>query len=188
MKQDWKPGTMIYPLPAILVSCGSTAEEYNLITVAWTGTLCTNPPMCYISVRPERYSYAIIKKNMEFVLNLTTEDMAFATDWCGVRSGRDYDKFEEMRLTPGKATIVSAPIVEESPLNIECRVKEIISLGSHDMFIAEVVNVRADERYLNPQTGKFELSESHPLVYLHGAYYGLGKKIGKFGWSVEKKQ
>ncbi|HBB07568.1 MAG TPA: flavin reductase [Bacteroides sp.] len=188
MKQDWKPGTMIYPLPAILVSCGSTAEEYNLITVAWTGTLCTNPPMCYISVRPERHSYAIIKKNMEFVLNLTTEDMAFATDWCGVRSGRDYDKFEEMRLTPGKATIVSAPIVEESPLNIECRVKEIISLGSHDMFIAEVVNVRADERYLNPQTGKFELSESHPLVYLHGAYYGLGKKIGKFGWSVEKKQ
>ena len=187
MKQDWKPGTMIYPLPAILVSCGSTAEEYNLITVAWTGTLCTNPPMCYISVRPERHSYAIIKKNMEFVLNLTTEDMAFATDWCGVRSGRDYDKFEEMRLTPGKATIVSAPIVEESPLNIECRVKEIISLGSHDMFIAEVVNVRADERYLNPQTGKFELSESHPLVYLHGAYYGLGKKIGKFGWSVEKK-
>lgn len=188
MKQDWKPGTMIYPLPAILVSCGSTAEEYNLITVAWTGTLCTNPPMCYISVRPERHSYAIIKKNMEFVLNLTTEDMAFATDWCGVRSGRDYDKFEEMRLTPSKATIVSAPIVEESPLNIECRVKEIISLGSHDMFIAEVVNVRADERYLNPQTGKFELSESHPLVYLHGAYYGLGKKIGKFGWSVEKKQ
>ncbi len=188
MKQDWKPGTMIYPLPAILVSCGSTAEEYNLITVAWTGTLCTNPPMCYISVRPERHSYAIIKKNMEFVLNLTTEDMAFATDWCGVRSGRDYDKFEEMRLTPGKATVVSAPIVEESPLNIECRVKEIISLGSHDMFIAEVVNVRADERYLNPQTGKFELSESHPLVYLHGAYYGLGKKIGKFGWSVEKKQ
>ena len=188
MKQDWKPGTMIYPLPAILVSCGSTVEEYNLITVAWTGTLCTNPPMCYISIRPERHSYAIIKKNMEFVLNLTTEDMAFATDWCGVRSGRDYDKFEEMRLTPGKATIVSAPIVEESPLNIECRVKEIISLGSHDMFIAEVVNVRADERYLNPQTGKFELSESHPLVYLHGAYYGLGKKIGKFGWSVEKKQ
>ena len=184
MKQDWKPGTMIYPLPAILVSCGSTVEEYNLITVEWTGNL----PMCYISVRPERHSYAIIKKNMEFVLNLTTEDMAFATDWCGVRSGRDYDKFEEMRLTPGKATIVSAPIVEESPLNIECRVKEIISLGSHDMFIAEVVNVRADERYLNPQTGKFELSESHPLVYLHGAYYGLGKKIGKFGWSVEKKQ
>lgn len=188
MKQDWKPGTMVYPLPAILVSCGSQKEEYNLITVAWTGTICTNPPMCYISVRPERYSYEILKKNMEFVINLTTEEMAFATDWCGVRSGRDYNKFEEMKLTPGKATVVNAPLIEESPLCIECKVKEIISLGSHDMFIAEVVNVRADERYLNEQTGKFELSESHPLVYLHGAYYGLGKKIGKFGWSVEKKQ
>ena len=188
MKQDWKPGTMVYPLPAVLVSCGSQKEEYNLITVAWTGTICTNPPMCYISVRPDRHSYDILKKNMEFVINLTTEDMAFATDWCGVRSGRDYNKFEEMKLTPGKATIVNAPLVEESPLCIECKVKEIISLGSHDMFIAEVVNVRADERYLNEQTGKFELSESHPLVYLHGAYYGLGKKIGKFGWSVEKKQ
>ena len=163
MKQDWKPGTMIYPLPAILVSCGSTAEEYNLITVAWTGTLCTNPPMCYISVRPERHSYAIIKKNMEFVLNLTTEDMAFATDWCGVRSGRDYDKFEEMRLTPGKATIVSAPIVEESPLNIECRVKEIISLGSHDMFIAEVVNVRADETLLESSNREIRTFRKSPL-------------------------
>ena len=134
--------------------------------------------MCYISVRPERHSYALIKQNMEFVLNLTTEDMAYATDWCGVRSGRDYRKFEEMKLTPGKARMVAAPIVEESPLNIECRVKEIVSLGSHDMFIAEVLNVKADERYL----------DSHPLVYLHGAYYGLGRKIGKFGWSVEKKK
>lgn len=124
---------------------------------------------------------------MEFVLNLTTEDMAFATDWCGVRSGRDYNKFEEMNLTPGKASVVNAPIIEESPLNIECRVKEIVSLGSHDMFIAEVVNVRADKRFLNTQTGKFELAESNPLVYLHGAYYGLGKKIGHFGWSVKKK-
>lgn len=124
---------------------------------------------------------------MEFVLNLTTEDMAFATDWCGVRSGRDYNKFEEMNLTPGKASVVNAPIIEESPLNIECRVKEIVSLGSHNMFIAEVVNVRADKRFLNTQTGKFELAESNPLVYLHGAYYGLGKKIGHFGWSVKKK-
>lgn len=124
---------------------------------------------------------------MEFVINLTTEDMAFATDWCGVRSGRDYNKFDEMKLTPGKASVVNAPLVEESPLCIECRVKEIVSLGSHDMFIADVVNIRADERFLNPETGKFELSESYPLVYLHGAYYGLGKKIGKFGWSVEKK-
>ena len=118
MKQDWKPGTMIYPLPAVLVSCGSSPEEYNLITVAWTGTLCTNPPMCYISVRPERHSYDIIKRNMEFVINLTTEEMAYATDWCGVRSGKDYNKFEEMHPTPGKAKAVSAPTVEESPLCI----------------------------------------------------------------------
>ena len=188
MKQDWKPGTMIYPLPAVLVSCGSTEDDYNILTVAWTGTICTNPPMCYISVRPERHSYDIIKRNMEFVINLTTEDMAFATDWCGVRSGKDYNKFEEMHLTPGKAKAVSAPIIEESPLCIECRVKEIVSLGSHDMFIAEVLNVKADEKYMNAETGKFELSDADALVYLHGGYYGLGKKIGKFGWSVEKKK
>jgi flavin reductase (DIM6/NTAB) family NADH-FMN oxidoreductase RutF len=188
MKEDWKPGTMIYPLPAVLVSCGSTPEEYNVLTVAWTGTICTNPPMCYISVRPERHSYDIIKRNMEFVINLTTEDMAFATDWCGVRSGKDYNKFEEMHLTPGKAKAVSAPIIEESPLCIECRVKEIVSLGSHDMFIADVLNVKADQKYMNKETGKFELADADLLVYLHGGYYGLGKKIGKFGWSVEKKK
>ena len=188
MKQDWKPGTMIYPLPAVLVSCGSSPEEYNLITVSWTGTLCTNPPMCYIAVRPERHSYEIILRNMEFVINLTTHEMAQATDWCGVRSGRDYNKFEEMKLTPGPCTVVSAPLVEESPLSIECRVREIMSLGSHDLFIADVVNVRADSRYMNSETGKFELADSHPLVYLHGAYYDLGEKIGKFGWSVEKKK
>lgn len=187
MKQDWKPGTMIYPLPAVLVSCGSTPEDYNLITVSWTGTLCTNPAMCYISVRPERHSYDIIRKNMEFVINLTTEEMAHATDWCGVRSGKDYRKFKETGLTPGKAKMVAAPIVEESPLSIECRVKEIIPLGSHDMFIAEVVNVKADERYLDEQTGRWALDAASPLVYLHGAYYGLGEKIGKFGWSVEKQ-
>ena len=164
MKQDWKPGTMIYPLPALLVSCGSTEEEYNIITVAWAGTICTNPAMCYISVRPERHSYPILKRNMEFVINLTTKEMAFATDWCGVRSGKDYNKFEEMKLTPGKAKIVNAPIIEESPLCIECRVKEIISLGSHDMFIADVVNVKADDKYLNGETGKFELSQANPLV------------------------
>ncbi len=188
MKQDWKPDTMIYPLPALLVSCGSTPEDYNLFTVAWAGTICTNPAMCYISVRPERHSYHLIRKNMEFVLNLTTEEMAYATDWCGVRSGRDYRKFEEMKLTPGKARMVAAPIVEESPLSIECRVKEIVSLGSHDMFIAEILNVKADERYLDKESGKWELDSAHPLVYLHGAYYGLGQKIGKFGWSVEKKK
>ena len=188
MKQNWKPGTMIYPLPAVLVSCGSCQEEFNLITVAWVGTICTNPPMCYISVRPERHSYSILKKNMEFVINLTTKEMAFATDWCGVRSGKNHNKFREMKLTPGKASVVNAPIVEESPLCIECRVKEILSLGSHDMFVAEVVNVLADDKYLNPESGKLELAETNPLVFLHGNYYNLGNKIGKFGWSVEKKR
>ncbi len=184
---DFKPGTMIYPLPAVLVSCGSTEEEYNLITVAWTGTLCTNPPMCYISVRPERYSYPILKQSMEFVINLTTEEMARATDWCGVRSGRDYNKFREMGLTAGQSKEVSAPFVVESPLSVECRIKEIIPLGSHDMFVAEVVHVRANDQFMDPETGKFCLDQSHPLVYLHGGYYSLGDKIGKFGWSVEKK-
>lgn len=179
---------MIYPLPAVLVSCGSCEEEYNIITIAWVGTICTNPPMCYISVRPERHSYSILKKNMEFVINLTTKEMAYATDWCGVRSGKNYNKFKEMKLTPGKSHIVSAPVIEESPLCIECRVKEIISLGSHDMFIAEVVNVQADDKYLNNTTGKLALAETHPLVYVHGNYFDLGKSIGKFGWSVEKKK
>ena len=166
MKQDWKPGTMIYPLPAVLVSCGSTEEEYNVLTVAWVGTICSNPPMCYISVRPERHSYPILKKNMEFVINLTTKDMAYATDWCGVRSGKDYNKFKEMHLTPGK----------------------VISLGSHDMFIADVVNVKADDKYLDAETGKFDMEKANLLVYEHGGYYETGKKIGKFGWSVEKKK
>lgn len=188
MKQDWKPGTMIYPLPALLVSCGNAPDNYNLFTVAWAGTICTNPPMCYISVRPERHSYGLIRQNMEFVINLTTEELAYATDWCGVRSGRDCKKFEEMLLTAGKASVVSAPIVEESPLNIECRVKEIISLGSHDMFIAEVLHIKADDKYFDETSGKWSLENAAPLVYLHGAYYGLGKKIGKFGWSVEKKE
>lgn len=187
MKQDWKPGTLIYPLPAVLVSCGNDESEYNIITVAWVGTLCTNPPMCYISVRPERHSHAIIKKNMEFVINLTTKDMAYATDWCGVRSGKNHNKFNEMKLTAGKSTVVSAPLIEESPLCIECRVKEIISLGSHDMFIADVVNVRAETDFLN-ESGKLELAESNPLVYVHGNYFELGNKIGKFGWSVEKNK
>lgn len=186
MKTDWKPGTMIYPLPAALVSCGNCEDEYNLITVAWVGTICTNPPLCYISVRPERHSYNIIKKNMEFVINLTNKEMAFATDWCGVRSGRDYSKFHEMKLTPGKAAVVGCPIVEESPLSIECRVKEIISLGSHDMFISEVVNVKADDRFIDKETGKMDLSGL--MAYAHGNYYELGERIGKFGWSVEKKK
>lgn len=188
MKKDWKPGTMIYPLPAVMISCGADESEYNILTVSWVGTICTNPPMCYISVRPERHSYNIIKKNMEFVINLTTKNLAFATDWNGVRSGKDYDKFSEMKLTPGKSTVIKAPIIEESPLCIECRVKEIVSLGSHDMFIAEVVNVQADDKYINPKTGAFELEEAELLVYSHGFYHEIGKQIGKFGWSVQKKK
>lgn len=179
---------MIYPLPAVMVSLGETPEEYNIITIAWTGTICSDPPMCYISVRPERHSYAILERTREFVINLTTRPLAFATDWCGVRSGRTYRKFEEMHLTPGAASKVRAPIIEEAPINIECRVTEIKRLGTHDMFIAEVVNVKADERYIDPGSGAFDLAGAEPLVFAHGGYYSLGRKIGKFGFSVQKKR
>ena len=178
---------MIYPLPAVLVSCGATPDEYNVLTVAWTGTVCSDPAMCYISVRPERHSYDIIKRNGEFVINLTTEELARATDWCGVRSGRDYDKFAEMGLTPVPATVVKAPIIAEAPVSIECRVRNIVPLGSHDMFVAEVVNVVVDERYINADTGKFEMERAGLIAYLHGEYFTLGKDIGHFGWSVRKK-
>ena len=188
MKQSWKPGTMIYPLPAVLISCGENEQEYNLFTVAWTGTVCTNPPMCYISVRPERHSYEIIKRTGEFVINITTASLARATDWCGVRSGRDYDKFSEMGLTAEAAAVVKAPIVAESPVSIECRVKQIVPLGSHDMFIADVVNVLVDEEYINPETGKLELERADMIAYSHGEYFRLGKAIGHFGWSVRKKK
>ncbi len=188
MKQSWKPGTMIYPLPAVLISCGETEEEQNLFTVAWTGTVCTNPPMCYISVRPERHSYEIIKRTGEFVINLTTAKLARATDWCGVRSGRDYDKFAEMGLTAETAAVVKAPVVAESPVAIECRVKQIIPLGSHDMFLADVVNVLVDEEYINPETGKLELERADMITYNHGEYFRLGEAIGHFGWSVRKKK
>ena len=187
-KQQWKPGTLIYPLPAVLISCGETEEEYNMLTVAWVGTICTNPAMCYISVRPERHSYDIIKRTKSFVINLTNEDMARATDWCGVRSGKDYNKFQEMRLTPQKAQKVSAPIILESPLSIECEVIEIKELGSHHMFIANVVNVQADERYIDPATDEFRLSDAKLIAYSHGHYYKLGEEIGKFGWSVRKNK
>lgn len=188
MKQSWKPGTMIYPLPAVLVSCGESEQEYNLFTVAWTGTVCTNPPMCYISVRPERHSYDIIKRTGEFVINLTTASLARATDWCGVRSGRDYDKFSEMGLTAEPAAVVSAPVVGESPVSIECRVRQVIELGSHDMFLADVVNVLVDEQYINPDTGKLELDRAEIITYSHGEYFRLGEMIGHFGWSVRKKK
>jgi flavin reductase (DIM6/NTAB) family NADH-FMN oxidoreductase RutF len=187
-KVNWKPGTMIYPLPAALISCGATLEEYNLITLSWLGSICTNPPMCYISVRPERHSYHIIKQSGEFVINLTNEEMAYATDWCGVKSGRDFNKFKEMKLTPVPGEKVKAPVIAESPLAIECKVKEIIPLGSHDMFIADVVNVQADSRFIDPVTDKFDLEKAKLIAYSHGHYYKLGEEIGKFGWTVEKKK
>ncbi len=187
-KVDFKPGTMVYPLPAVMVSCGDKPEEYNIITIAWTGTICSDPPMCYISVRPSRHSYDIIKRTGEFVINLTTERIAKATDWCGVRSGRDFNKWEEMNLTPGPAKVVKAPIIEEAPVHIECKVKEIVALGVHHMFMAEVVNILVDELFLDAETGKFNLKQAGPIAYLHGNYYQLGQMIGKFGWSVEKKR
>lgn len=188
MKKVWRPGTMIYPLPAVLVGCGSSEADYNLLTVAWVGTICSDPAMCYISVRPERHSYELIKRNMEFTINLTSVEMAYATDWCGVRSGRDYRKFAEAGLTPKKGTMVTAPYVEESPLSIECRVKEVLSLGSHDMFVSDVLCVLADDRYIDGQTGAFDMRAANLLAYAHGNYYGLGDAIGKFGWSVQKKK
>ncbi len=188
MKQHWKPGTMIYPLPAVLVSCGNKPENYNLITVAWTGTICSEPPMCYISIRRERHSYELIRQSMSFVINLTTRDLAYATDWCGVRSGRNFNKFQEMNLHAAPAKMVEAPVLEESPVNIECHFKEIISLGSHDMFIAEVLNVQADEKFIDPATGKLDLQRADLLVYVHGQYHALGEALGKFGWTVEKKK
>ncbi|MCQ2383863.1 MAG: flavin reductase family protein [Paludibacteraceae bacterium] len=187
MKQQWRPGTMIYPLPAILVSCGKSLEDYNVFTASWVGTISSDPAMCYVSIRPERHSYGIIKENMEFVLNLTNEDLAKATDWCGVKSGRDFNKFKEMHLTPQKGEKVSAPIIVESPLSIECRVKEIVKLGSHDMFIAEVLNVQADERYIDPETQAFDLAKARLIAYSHGHYYKIGEEIGRFGWTVRKK-
>ena len=187
MKESWKPGTLIYPLPAVLVSCGATPGEYNLLTVAWTGTVCTDPPMCYVSVRPERHSYGIIRRTGEFVINLTTRGLARAADWCGVRSGRDYDKFREMGLTPGKALKVAAPIVEESPVSIECRVRQVPELGTHAMILHEVVAVQVDADYIDPATGRFCLERACPIVYSHGEYFALGEALGHFGWSVRKK-
>ena len=179
---------MLYPLPAVLVSCGATPEEYNLLTVAWTGTVCTNPPMCSISVRPERHSYGIIRRTGEFVINLTTRRLARATDWCGVRSGRDWDKFREMGLTPVASEAVAAPLLAESPVNIECRVRQVVPLGSHDLFIAEVVGVQVDEALIDPATGRFCLERADPIVYSHGEYFVLGEALGHFGWSVRKRK
>lgn len=178
---------MIYPLPAVLVGCGNSPDNWNLITIGWVGTICTNPAMCYISVRPERHSYPLIVKNKEFTINLTTEEMAHSTDWCGVKSGAEYNKFRETGLTPVKGETVSAPVVEQSPLAIECKVVEIKELGSHNMIMAEVLNIQADEKFIDPSTGEFRLQDAKLIAYSHGHYFKLGEEIGKFGFSVKKK-
>ena len=183
-KQVWKPGTLVYPLPAVMVSCGDM-QNSNILTVAWTGTICTDPAMTYISIRPERYSYEIIKNTKEFVINLTTKDLAYATDWCGVKSGVNVDKFKEMHLTKEKANFLNCPLIKESPVNIECKVEEIKELGSHHMFVAKVVGIDADEKYFD-ENGKFCLEKCNLIAYSHGEYFELGKSIGKFGFSVKK--
>ena len=185
-KETWKAGNMVYPLPAVMVSCGRRGERPNILTVAWTGTVCTNPAMVYISVRPERYSYDIIRETGEFVINLTTGKLVRAADYCGVRSGRDVDKFKETGLSAAPAAYVRAPLIVQSPVNMECRVKEILHLGSHDMFLSEVLGVKEKKKYLE-NNGKFDLSRAEPVVYSHGEYYRLGELLGSFGYSVKKK-
>lgn len=186
-KSIWRPGTVLYPVPAVMVSCG-TVEKPNIITVAWCGTLCTSPAMTYISIRPERFSYKIIEESKEFVINLTTESLARSVDYCGVKSGRDTNKFKDCSLTAAKSIKVSAPSIEESPVNIECRVTQTIKTGgTHDIFIAEVLSVSVDDKYFD-ETGKFHFEQTKPICYSHGEYYGLGKSVGSFGYSVRKKK
>lgn len=185
-RQMWKPGNMLYPLPAVLVSVADREGNTNLFTVAWAGTVCSDPPMVSISVRPERYSYHMIEETGEFVINLTTESLAYATDYCGVRSGRDEDKWRKTKLTPVRGTYVQVPMAAESPVNLECRVTQKIVLGTHHMFLAEVLAVHVDERYLD-QKGRFHLDRARPLVYSHGRYFGIGRELGTFGYSVRKK-
>ena len=185
-KQIWKAGNMVYPLPAVMVTCRDKDSNDNIITVAWTGTICTNPAMAYISVRPERHSYNMIKETGEFVINLTTKELTYATDYCGVKSGRDVDKFKECKLTKEDAVHVNVPKIKESPINIECKVERIDELGSHHMFVAKVLAVHADEKYMD-EKGKFDLAKADLIVYSHGEYYSMGEKLGTFGYSIKKK-
>lgn len=185
-KTLWKPGNFVNPVPAVLVTSGDMKKS-NIMTVAWTGTICSDPAMTYISVRPNRYSYKLIKESGEFVINLTTRDLTFVTDWCGVKSGKDVDKFKEMHLTKQKANFVKCPLIAESPVSIECKVIEVKELGSHDMFIAEVLGINASEEYID-EKGAFDISKCDLIAYANGGYYTLDKKIGKFGYSVEKKK
>lgn len=184
-KQHWKAGNMLNPVPAVMVSVSDGNGKNNIITVAWAGTICTNPPMLSISVRPERYLYEMIKSTKEFVVNLTTKDLVRACDYCGVTSGRDVDKFEKMKLTPIKLPNVSVPGIKESPVNIECRVKKIEELGSHTMFIADVVGVTVDDEYMD-EKGKFNINNTGLVMYSHGEYFVMGEKLGKFGYSIKK--
>ncbi len=185
-KVTWKPGTFEYPIPAVMVSCGDM-EKSNIITVAWTGILNTDPAMVYISVRPSRYSYGIIKESKEFAINLTTESLAYATDWCGVKSGANVDKFKEMKLTKEKANFIKCPLIRESPVSLECKVEKIVELGSHTMFVARVLSIDADEKYID-EKGAFDISKCKLMAYVNGGYYAMGKKLGKFGFSVQKKK
>lgn len=184
-KTQFKPGNMLYPLPAVLVSVADSQGKSNLLTVAWTGTVCSDPPMVSISVRPERYSYHMIEETGEFVINLTTQNLAYATDYCGVKSGKDVDKWKEMKLTKIAGEKVKAPMVGESPVNLECKVTKKLALGSHHMFLAQVVAVHVDEKYMD-EKGRFHLNDAKPLVYSHGRYLSIGKEIGSFGYSVKR--
>lgn len=185
-KLMWKPGTMLYPLPAVMVSCRNNEGVNNILTVAWTGIICTSPAMLYISVRPERHSYNMIKETGEFVINIPNRKLAFATDFCGVKSGRDIDKFAHLKLTPAKSNLVAAPFIDECPVNLECKVKEIVKLGSHDMFIAEILCVNVDEGLLDSK-GKLQLNKADLICYTHGEYRTLADSMGSFGFSVRKK-
>lgn len=184
-KVTFKPGTMVYPVPAVMVSCGSTEETYNIITIAWTGIINSEPPMTYISVRKSRHSHGIIMREREFVINLGTEKLAKQLDYCGVRSGMDINKFEDQKLTPIPAIHVKCPMIKESPVNVECKVTQVLEFPSHDMFIAEILAVHANEDLMN-KAGKLELENAGLICYSHGDYYGLSKSIGKFGYSVMK--
>lgn len=185
-KEIWRPGNMLYPTPAVMVSCKREGEKPNIITVAWAGTICSDPAMLSISVRKERHSYDILKETGEFVVNLTSKKLTRAADWCGVRSGREYDKFKEMNLTPLESQKISAPGIAESPVNIECKVKQSIDLGSHTIFIAEVMCVTVDDKLLDDK-GRLDLGKAKLVAYSHGEYFMLGEKVGKFGYSVAKK-
>lgn len=185
-REYWKPSNMLYPVPAVMISCADENGRANIMTAAWAGTVCSDPVMLSVSIRPERYSHDIIERTGEFVVNLTTEKLAFATDWCGVRSGRDHDKFREMHLKKLPSHVIKAPGIAESPVCLECRVRDILHLGSHDMFIAEVVSTDIDDQYIDPN-GKFDLDRAGLLTYSHGEYFSLGDLVGKFGYSVAGK-